>query len=174
MKRLKAFLSGICLLSAMFVLASCSNANTEKKSNSIEKSESEDDGNSDEKSESEDDSTSDGNSKEGNENILQQAERQFYYLYSDVDPNCVYISSDGSCLKVDTNPNNIEGGSLDLFQVTAHEMINGYLELPESLSELMSATRAIDGMQTRTYGNITVSWHYHPDKGLEAIYELTE
>ncbi len=112
--------------------------------------------------------------EEDDENILQKAERMFYETYDDGDSDCVYVSSDGSYLKVDTNPNDIEGGSSDYFEALAFISINTYLDLPSSLNELMEQTSAMDGRQTRTYDNITVSWKYHPDTGLEAMYELTE
>lgn len=36
----------------------------------------------------------------------------------------------------------------------------------------MSQTRALDGTQHGTWGNISASWTYHPDSGLDAV--LTE
>lgn len=51
--------------------------------------------------------------------------------------------------------------------------INKALELPDSLETKMGQTRSIDGRQTEEYDNVTVSWTYHPDKGLEVLYEKT-
>lgn len=47
------------------------------------------------------------------------------------------------------------------------------LGFKESLNEKMETTRAMDGKQDETAGNIQVTWSYHPDKGLEVMYEKT-
>jgi len=80
------------------------------------------------------------------------------------------LASDNSCLEVDTNPLDLD----DFSSTEAWDMveeINKELELPESLNKKMESTRAMDGRQSETYGKVTVSWTYHPDKGLEVMYE---
>ena len=82
----------------------------------------------------------------------------------------VTVFRDGSGLKIDTNPANID----DYYNgdaLTAIKKINSALDLPATLVEKMTGTRALDGRQTATYGDITVSWTYHPDCGLEILYE---
>lgn len=81
------------------------------------------------------------------------------------------IASDGSYLEFDTNPYDID----DYYNENAWNSvlkINEALGLPKSLEAEMSKTRALDGMITRTYEKITVSWTYHPDHGLEITYSL--
>jgi hypothetical protein len=33
----------------------------------------------------------------------------------------------------------------------------------------MDNTRALDGMQTASWGNYEASWTYHPDEGLDVV-----
>lgn len=51
------------------------------------------------------------------------------------------------------------------------QKINAELGFGEAMWEKMLETRAIDGMQSEENGNFTVSWTYHPDNGLNVIYE---
>ena len=83
---------------------------------------------------------------------------------------CV-IAEDGKSMKVDTNPDNIDGKSYGSVLVDI-ESINEQLDLPSSLIDKMMGTRALDGRQEETHGKVTVSWTYHPDNGLEVLYEL--
>lgn len=82
----------------------------------------------------------------------------------------VSVSDDGLSMTVDTNP-------LDISKYNSSEAItfikdvNAELGLPDSLYEKMVATRALDGRQTSDYDHVEVSWSYHPDNGLEVIYE---
>lgn len=84
----------------------------------------------------------------------------------------VTLAGDGSYLKIDTNPDDEEdGGYTDVLDVI--EEANRMLGFKESLNEKMETTRAMDGKQNETAGNIQVTWSYHPDKGLEVMYEKT-
>lgn len=56
--------------------------------------------------------------------------------------------------------------------ISAIVNVNAYLGLPSSLSDKMSSTRALDGMQTQNCGTYTVTWNYHPDNGMKVIYEV--
>lgn len=80
--------------------------------------------------------------------------------------------SDGSYLSIDTNPYDWDDDGLaypDAYY--AIETINNALDLPGSLLKDMSETTSLDGKQSETYGDITVTWKYHPDKGLEVTYK---
>ena len=86
------------------------------------------------------------------------------YSYAD-------LAYDGSYLSIDTNPNDID----DYFNSSAWsaiQSVNTYLGLPASVEEQMRHTRALDGRQTITHGNYTVTWTYHPDDGLEVMYTV--
>ncbi|MBR2454584.1 MAG: DUF2116 family Zn-ribbon domain-containing protein [Clostridia bacterium] len=83
------------------------------------------------------------------------------------------ISSDGKSINVDTNPYNVE----DYYRSQAYVLvkdINEALDLPDSVYTKMSETSALDGRISEEHGNIRVSWKYHPDNGLEIIYEVVD
>ncbi|MGN0489829.1 MAG: Ig-like domain-containing protein [Ruminococcus sp.] len=83
------------------------------------------------------------------------------------------LGYDYSYLMIDTNPLDLD----DYSSYTAHELIqeaNDLLGLPASVLEKMGNTTALSGTQTYQAHKLNVSWTYHPDNGLEVIYERTE
>ena len=82
------------------------------------------------------------------------------------------LSNDGTSLLIDTNPNDIsDGGSAwedDALKAIVN--VNVALGFPDSVRIRMSETRAIDGTQSYEGIYYTVTWHYHPDQGLEVVY----
>lgn len=82
------------------------------------------------------------------------------------------LSSDGTSLVIDTNPIDKDYCRYGADASLAITLCNTKLELPSSLSDKMSSTRALDGMQSQNCGDFTVSWTYHPDNGLRVIYEV--
>lgn len=82
------------------------------------------------------------------------------------------LGYDGMSLTVDTSPNDTKYSSYEDDAIVAIQAINLYLDLPSSLLEKMSGTRALDGTQSQNCGTYTVTWNYHPDNGLKVIYEV--
>lgn len=80
------------------------------------------------------------------------------------------VASDGSYMTIDTNPDN-EEEHIDFAAYTALKNINAALGFSDALLEKMNQTRALDGRQSDENGKVKVSWSYHPDKGLEVLYE---
>ena len=80
------------------------------------------------------------------------------------------VASDGSYLYFDTNTLDLEDYS-NSSNVEMVLRINRAFGLPESVYQKMLNTTALQGVQNQTYNGITVQWTYHPDKGLEIIYE---
>lgn len=80
------------------------------------------------------------------------------------------VSRDGSYLTIDTNPADVDD-FYDGDALTVIRKINSALGLPDSLIEKMMSTRAMDGRQSASYGNIAITWTYHPNEGLEIMYE---
>ena len=80
------------------------------------------------------------------------------------------LASDGSYLEIDTNPFDIDdftaSGSLTAIQLT-----NAFLGLPDSVYRKMVQTNSLQGVQRHETENLVVSWTYHPDNGLEVMYE---
>lgn len=81
------------------------------------------------------------------------------------------LAKDGSYLEVDTNPEDVEE-YLSIEGVTTLKQVNKELNLPDSVFQQMGTTTSLMGRQEYERSNISVSWTYHPDRGLEAIYEI--
>lgn len=82
-----------------------------------------------------------------------------------------YISDDGSYMKIDTNPYDID----DEINFTAYykiKDINAELGFSSALFSKMGETTSLDGRQTDSNEKYSVSWKYHPDRGLEVTYEI--
>ena len=95
--------------------------------------------------------------------------KQVYDQYCD--SSWAKLSNDGGSLSLDTNPNNIDD-HVEYGALLAIKLVNSALGLPDSLYDKMTTTRALDGRQSAKYGNVEVSWSYHPDQGMEIVYEL--
>lgn len=54
------------------------------------------------------------------------------------------------------------------------KLMNELLVLPDWVYEEMMATKAIDGRQKETFDNVTVTWSYSPNQGLEVVYRLNK
>lgn len=108
--------------------------------------------------------------------FIQRATKpNFKQLYDMLcDPTWAQVGSDGSYLSIDTNPYDYDDSGLycrDAYVTIP--TINGMLGLPDSLFNQMNETSASDGRQTETYNskNVTVTWKYHPNTGLEVTYK---
>ena len=102
----------------------------------------------------------------------------FNELYKGIPSSVRYgfsVAGDGSYLSADTNVYNLD----DYFNYDIRDAITELHEkmgLPESLDEDMWQTTWSMGKQHETFEKIgiTVSWTYHPDKGLEVTYKLID
>lgn len=54
--------------------------------------------------------------------------------------------------------------------LAVHKCVLDKLGAPSGIVERMSRTRALDGMQTETWPGYKVTWTYHPDSGLDAVF----
>lgn len=80
------------------------------------------------------------------------------------------IASDGSYMTIDTNPLNID----DYYgsdAIAAIEEINKKLGFSDSVYQKMMQTRSLDGRISEENDKFKVSWTYHPDNGMEVMYE---
>lgn len=83
--------------------------------------------------------------------------------------------SDGSYLSIDTNPYDWDDDGLAYpAAYSAIADVNSALGLPSSLLNDMGETTGADGKQSETFDDITVTWKYHPDKGLEVTYKYNK
>lgn len=117
------------------------------------------------------DDNSNNNSNHGNSksNPLNTA---YDTLYKEFGWNSGYtLGSDKSYLQVDTNPYDID----DYYNATYLEILKSAitaLKLPDYIYQRMLKTTAMQGRQEVTANGITVSWTYHPNKGLEAMFTI--
>ncbi len=91
------------------------------------------------------------------------------------------IDENGEWIKLDTNPMDTEDDESDYytdyytFGKPCNEKIkeiNIDLGFSTSLYEKMNSTSALQGVQSEENDNYKVTWTYHPDHGLEVMYEI--
>ena len=78
------------------------------------------------------------------------------------------LSSDKTSITVDSTNKYDSQSLLDIATII------GYLQLPDTLIKEMCSTTALMGRQTKVYGDVEVSWSYHPDNGLDAYFRIIE
>lgn len=106
--------------------------------------------------------------------------KDFNDLFSDISKNkWCKISSDGTWMQLDTNPNNTEEDDMLLSDYSlmfdccdAIEKVNETLGFSTALMEKMNKTTWSQGVLEDSNDKYKVSWTYHPDKGLEVMYEF--
>lgn len=100
-------------------------------------------------------------------------------------PKAYYtVAPDGSYLKLDTNPTNNDKDIGKMTIAEAEEFIsvqsatadaisflNQGMGFSSALYQKMIETTWTMGRQSEEIGKIRVTWTYHPDKGLEVMYE---
>lgn len=86
-----------------------------------------------------------------------------------------YFGSD--YFAIDSNPRDIDSDDMDLNDylvssnsIKAIEYVNNKLGFPTWVYQDMLDTTALMGRQNQTSGKYTVTWSYHPNKGLEVKY----
>ena len=81
------------------------------------------------------------------------------------------VEEEGRAMIIDTNPDDLR----DVDYLEAWSLILRALEeldLPvEDIKPLLNATAPGSGIHTREYGDVVLSWQYHPDIGLEVLFE---
>ncbi len=83
----------------------------------------------------------------------------------------VYIYKVGEkYLEIDTNPFDYKDAVCP-DALTLVEQVNSVLELPSFVNTMIGSTSAMDGVQTYEGEKVKLRWSYHPDSGLEIIYE---
>ena len=109
--------------------------------------------------------------------------KDFNDLYPDLaNETWCTIASDGSYIKIDTNPYDTDEDDFTNSDYQAYllpawneiEHINADLGFSEALMEKMKQTSSIDGRQEESNDKYSVSWTYHPDRGLEVTYEIDD
>ena len=92
------------------------------------------------------------------------------------------ITADNSCLMIDTNPydkdyNEMSFVEQQIFPQKEQDSLNGInfmntkLGFSDAVYRKMLQTSALMGRQSEENSKYRVSWTYHPDSGLEVMYE---
>lgn len=107
--------------------------------------------------------------------------KDFVDMYSELETNewCT-IDRDGKWMKLDSNPDDIDSDDLGTSYYYGFmkpccdeiEKINLELGFTSALMEKMDNTTWSQGVQTEENDDYKVTWTYHPDKGLEVMYEM--
>lgn len=96
--------------------------------------------------------------------------KDFRKLYADIaDKSWCTIASDGSYMKIDTNPYDVDDYTIYEAYLKIKQ-INKDLGFSAVVTDDMASTRAVDGRQSAESQKATVTWRYHPDNGLEVTY----
>lgn len=112
--------------------------------------------------------------------IFSGANKDFNARYSDIaDKSWCEIAPDGSWMKIDTNPDDIENEKTyillyrNVYEESSNmiKKVNSDLGFSDAVYKKMKETSALHGVKTESNGKYTVSWTYHPDRGLEVMYE---
>ncbi len=64
-----------------------------------------------------------------------------------------------------------DSGGADIVDIAC---IFAALEMPSAVSSHIDQTTSMDGRQTESWDDVTVSWSYHPDRGLDGVLALTD
>ena len=93
-------------------------------------------------------------------------------LIADAYASCSLDTTDGAELSADELSITISGAGKYYGPETSDVYCIGEtLGMPDSVTSRMGHTRALDGTQTADWDVFSVSWTYHPDDGLGAIFE---
>lgn len=85
----------------------------------------------------------------------------------DVEDNAWIVVGDGGD-SISMQTKGEESGGADLVDVVC---VLTELDVPDSVITRMSSTRALDGRQAAEWNNLSGSWGYHPDNGLDIVIE---
>lgn len=108
--------------------------------------------------------------------MAEAAEQAKSELFSDAAAQCnldgvVEIADQGRTMIVDGEGEDFGSGDVSLTEL---DCIIEAVGTPASVKELMYSTRSLDGRQSGEWDDISASWSYHPDDGLDIIFEIVE
>jgi hypothetical protein len=78
----------------------------------------------------------------------------------------IEVKDDGHTLTIDTEGEDTGGASIEALAAVLYA-----LDTPDAVIARMDSTRALDGRQDASWADLTASWTYHPDDGLDVIIE---
>lgn len=57
-------------------------------------------------------------------------------------------------------------------ELTDIACLQSELKTPQSVISHLDQTTSLDGRQTESWGLVTESWSYHPDRGLDSVFTI--
>lgn len=81
------------------------------------------------------------------------------------------VLDDGRAFVVDVEGEDAGSGDVSLSQL---DCLFERVGVPSSVKEKMYQTRSLDGRQSAEWDDVQASWNYHPDDGLDIIFELVD
>ena len=84
-----------------------------------------------------------------------------------MDDNDVDYRGDATSLEV--NIEFVYGDALDWFEALLDD-----LDFPTAVRSRIGQTRALDGTQEAATDHVRVTWTYHPDDGLSAVFSVED
>jgi hypothetical protein len=84
-------------------------------------------------------------------------------------PSGVTVADEGMTLTIDMMGDEDYSGA-GIYDI---ECVIDAIGVPAYIKDNIWATNALAGRQTDTFENITVSWAYHPDNGLDAVFHYS-
>ena len=108
--------------------------------------------------------------------MAEAAEQAKSEFFSDAANQCnldgvVEIADQGRTMIVDGEGEDFGSGDVSFSDL---DCIIDAVGAPASVKELMYSTRSLDGRQSGEWDDISASWSYHPDDGLDIIFEIVE
>lgn len=113
--------------------------------------------------------------------VLVKNKFDFNKKYPDlISKNWCTIASDGTWMELDTNPSDMDKDDFDLDYfadicnpcLKMIKQVNEDLGFSSSVYQKMGNTVWAQGRQSESNDEFIVNWTYHPDKGLEVMYEV--
>ncbi|MFF2272218.1 hypothetical protein ACFVTX_08080 [Agromyces sp. NPDC058136] len=113
---------------------------------------------------------------EAEESAAKEAEAAKLKIFSDAVKKCsvsgkVVVTDGGHSMIIDAAGEEFGSGDVDFGEL---DCIISAVDTPASVRSKMYETRSLDGRQEGAWGDLTASWSYHPDDGLDIIFELQE
>ena len=85
------------------------------------------------------------------------------------DDEWIVVGDEGASVSLDTEGEESPGTTYSNAVCVLDE-----LGMPDSVSNRMGSTRALDGRQDAQWGEFSATWGYHPDSGMNVVVEIVE
>lgn len=82
----------------------------------------------------------------------------------------IVVADEGRSLTFDMKGNDDYSGE----RITDLTCVFAALDMPSAVVSHMDQTTSMDGRQSESWGDLTVSWSYHPDRGLDGVLTVAD